>query len=226
MANLVTTMVATAVIGIAAPGVARMATQPMIAQQRATNFGIAESKVVQFSAINEGNEAIDMSSFDEEKCELKEPEARAYTVKCSEGEGQFYMEAERAFRLEVENNTFDKQQCELKEPEARAYTIRCWEGEGQFYMEAERAFRLEVNNNTFTNPQRQFAWSAPLEHSHHQCHANDPWGVIWFNEHLAASGIKPCIPGDAWNEQKYLRSDPDDWLWDLSNYGFGVHPDY
>ena len=38
---------------------------------------------------------------------------------------------------------------------------------------------------------------------------NDPWGVIWFNEHLAASGIDPCIPGDAWNEQKYLRSDPD-----------------
>ena len=183
MANITTAIVATAIIGMAAPGVARMATQPMIAQQRASNFGIAEAKVVQFSAVNEGNEAIDMS-------------------------------------------TFDKDNCELTEPEARAYTIKCWEGEGQFFMEAERAFRLEVQNNTFTNPMRQFAWAAPLNHSHHQCHANDPWGVIWFNEHLAASGIDPCIPGDAWNEQKYLRSDPDDWLWDLSNYGFGVHPDY
>ena len=183
MDHLTTTVVATAIMGLVAPGVARMATQPMIAQLRASNFGIAETKVVTFAAINEGNESIDMSSFDDENCELKEPEARAYTVKCSEGEGQFKMEAERAFRLEVENNTFD-------------------------------------------NPDRKFAWTAPLEHSHHQCHANDPWGVIWFNEHLAASGIKPCIPGDAWNEQKYLRSDPDDWLWDLSGYGFGVHPDY
>ena len=183
MDHLTTTVVATAIMGLVAPGVARMATQPMIAQLRASNFGIAETKVVTFAAINEGNETIDMSSFDDKNCELKEPEARAYTVKCSEGEGQFKMGAERAFRLEVENNTFD-------------------------------------------NPDRQFAWAAPLEHSHHQCHANDPWGVIWFNEHLAASGEKPCIPGDAWNAQKYLRSDPDDWLWDLSGYGFGVHPDY
>ena len=78
----------------------------MIAQQRASNFGIAEAKVVQFSAVNEGNEAIDMKTFDKEQCELTEPEARAYTIKCWEGEGQFYMEAERAFRLEVQNNTF------------------------------------------------------------------------------------------------------------------------
>ena len=181
--NLHTVVVATALAGMAAPGVANMAIQPMLAQRRANNFGIAETKVVTFAAVNEGNETLDMSSFDDKNCELKEPEARAYTVKCSEGEGQFKMEAERAFRLEVENNTFD-------------------------------------------NPDRLFAWTAPLEHSHHQCHANDPWGVIWFNEHLAASGIKPCIPGDAWNEQKYVRSDPDDWLWDLSGYGFGVHPDY
>ena len=183
MANLTTAIVATAIIGMAAPGVARMATQPMIAQQRASNFAVAESKVVQFSAINEGNEAVDMA-------------------------------------------TFDKDNCELKEPEARAYTVRCWEGEGQFYMEAERAFRLEVNNNTFTNPQRQFAWSAPLNHSHHQCHANDPWGVIWYNEHLAAGHLKACIPAAAWSQERYEASDPDDWLWDLSNYGFGVHPDY
>ena len=131
MDHLTTTVVATAIMGLVAPGVARMATQPMIAQQRASNFGVAETKVVTFAAINEGNETIDMSSFDDENCELKEPEARAYT-------------------------------------------IRFWEGEGQIYLEAERAFRLEVNNNTFTNPQRQFAWAAPLEHSHHQRHANDP----------------------------------------------------
>ena len=85
MANLTTAIVATAIIGMAAPGVARMATQPMIAQQRASNFGIAESKVVKFSAINEGNEAIDMKTFDKDNCELTEPEARAYTIKCWEG---------------------------------------------------------------------------------------------------------------------------------------------
>jgi len=181
--NITTVMVATALMGLAAPGVANMAIQPMLAQKRAVNFAAAEALAVQFAASNEGEEAIDMTSFNDEKCKLNDLEERAYSIKC-------------------------------------------WDGQGQFYMEAERSFRLEVDNNTFDNPDRQFAWTAPLEHSHHQCHANDPWGVIWFNEHLAASNIKPCIPGDAWNEQKYLRSDPDDWLWDLSGYGFGVHPDY
>ena len=40
-----------------------------------------------------------MTTFDKDQCELKEPEARAYTIKCWEGEGQFYMELNRAFRL-------------------------------------------------------------------------------------------------------------------------------
>ena len=80
--------------------------------------------------------------------------------------------------------TFDKEQCELTEPErTKTYTIKCWEGEGQFYMEAERAFRLEVQNNTFTNPM-PVCWSPPLNHSS-PVSRNDPWGVIWFNEHLA-----------------------------------------
>ena len=181
--NITSVVVAASLMGIAAPGVANMAIQPMLAQKRANNFAVAEALAVSFAAANEGEPSIDMNSFNDEKCELNDIEDRAYSITCTEGQGQFVQTAERSFRLEVDNNTFD-------------------------------------------NPNRQFAWEAPLEHSQHQCHANDPWGVIWFNEHLAASGVKPCRPVDSWNEQKYLRSDPDDWLWDLSNYGFGQHPDY
>ena len=181
--NITSAVVAVSIMGMAAPGVANMAIQPMLAQQRASNFAVAEALAVQFAASNEGQPAIDMSTFNKDKCELNDLEDRAYSITCTEGQGQFIQTAERSFRLEVQNNTFD-------------------------------------------NPDRNFAWEPPLEHSHHQCHANDPWGVIWFNEHLAASGIKPCRPVDSWNEQKYLNSSPDDWLWDLSGYGFGNHPDY
>ena len=43
-----------ALMGIIGPGVAQMAIQPVIAQKRAANFGIAESRAVGYSALNEG----------------------------------------------------------------------------------------------------------------------------------------------------------------------------
>ena len=184
MANLVTTMVATAIIGVAAPGVARMATQPMIAQQRAVNFGVAEAAAVQFAATNEGTPDVTWEALDKDRCKVTDLGDRAYSVKCTEGEGQFKMEAERSFRLDAEPT------------------------------------------NTYSNPTRSFAWEVPLEHSHVECLSSDPWGVIWYNEHLAAGHLKACIPAAAWNQERYDESNPDDWLWDLSGYGFGDHPDY
>jgi hypothetical protein len=182
--NITSAVVAVSLMGIAAPGVAQMATQPMIAQQRATNFSVAESSAVQFAAFNEGKPDLDMKALDKDRCELTDLNDRAFSVKCIEGEGQFKMEAERSFRLDVE-------------PE-----------------------------NTYSNPNRQFAWEVPNEHSHVECLSSDPWGVIWYNDHLSAGNLKACIPAPAWNQSRFDASDPDDWLWDLSGYGFGEHPDY
>ena len=182
--NITTVMVATALMGLAAPGVANMAIQPMLAQKRAVNFAVAESLAVQFAAQNEGNPDLDTSKLNQDKCELNNLQNRAYSILCKDGQGQFEMQAERSFRLDVE-------------PE-----------------------------NTYSNPDRQFAWEPPLEHSHVECLAQDPWGVIWYNDHLAAGGLKPCIPAAAWNKNRYANSNPDDWLWDISGYGFGDHPDY
>ena len=182
--NITSVIVATSIMGLAAPGGANMATQPMIAQQRATNFGIAEAAAVQFAAFNEGKPDLDMKALDKDRCELTDLNDRSFSVKCTEGQGQFKMEAERSFRLDVE-------------PE-----------------------------NTYSNELRQFAWEPPLEHSHVECLASDPWGIVWYNDHLAAGNLKACIPAPAWNQSRYDDSDPDDWLWDLSAYGFGEHPNF
>ena len=182
--NITSAVVAVSLMGMAAPGVAQMATQPMIAQKRAANFGIAEAAAVQFAAVNEGRPDLNMNALDKDRCKLSDLQDRAFSVKCTEGEGQFKMEAERSFRLDVE-------------PE-----------------------------NTYSNPNRQFAWEVPLEHSHVECLASDPWGVIWYNDHLAAGNLKACSPAPAWNQSRFDASDPDDWLWDLSGYGFGEHKDF
>lgn len=116
--------------------------------------------------------------------------------------------------------------CVLDEFEPRAYTVECTVGEGQFIQTVSRSFRLEVELTGYTNPDRQFAFPTPLGFSHVQCPPNDPWGVIWYNEHIKAGGLDACIPTDAWNRNKYLNSNPDDWLFDLSGFGFGQHPDF
>ena len=88
-------------MGIAAPGVANMAIQPMIAQKRASNFGEAESLAVTFAASNEGQREV--AEEVPEDCDLVSPSSRAYTITCEIGEGQFLQTASRSFRLEVES---------------------------------------------------------------------------------------------------------------------------
>ena len=70
--NITSVVVAASLMGLVAPGVANMAVQPMLAQQRANNFAVAESLAVQFAAANEGQPAIDMKPFNEDKCELND----------------------------------------------------------------------------------------------------------------------------------------------------------
>ena len=115
--------------------------------------------------------------------------------------------------------------CDLEDHKNRSYTISCSVGEGQFKQTAERSFRLEVES-TYTNPMREFAWETPSMYSHVECLSSDPWGVMWYNEHLAAGGLGACIPAPAWNQERYLESNPDDWLYDLSEHGYGKHPDF
>ena len=120
--------------------------------------------------------------------------------------------------------------CEYsKEMEGRSYDVTCWGGlETSDYRQAvARSFRLEVESqNTYTNPDREFAFETPPKYSHVECLSTDPWGVMWYNDHLRAGNLEACIPAPVWSEARYLESNPDDWLYDLSDHGFGKHPDY
>ena len=116
--------------------------------------------------------------------------------------------------------------CGLEELGDGAYSITCEEGEGQFKQTVSRSFWIEDDGGGYNNPTRSFAFETPENFSGHQCPPNDPWGVIYYNDHLEAGHLDACTPRDAWNQNKYLNSNPDDWLYDISNFGFGVHPDY
>jgi hypothetical protein len=115
--------------------------------------------------------------------------------------------------------------CELDETEYRAYTVTCTVGKDKFEQIVARSFRLEVDAQ-YTNPSREFAWEKPPMYSHVECLPNDPWGVMWYNAHLQAGGLGACIPAPAWSEERYLASNPNDWLYDLTEHGYGRHPDY
>ena len=180
--NILSALVGLSLVGAAAPQVMKMSLQPLIAQKRAENFGVAESHAVIFAAAHEGKR---ITPVPNEVCPfLDDLGENAYKVTCERGEGQFKQAVSRSFRLEV------------------------------------------INNGSYTNPEREFAWESPPKYSHIECLPNDPWGVMWYNDHLKAGNLDACIPSPAWSKVRYLESNPDDWLYDLSNHGYGQHPDY
>ena len=101
--NLVSVMVTAAVMGIIAPAVATMSIQPVIAQKRAQNFGVAESKAVAYSALNEGAPQLTPTdTVATDGCEVSgDPETNAYSITCIEGDGVFRMSVTRSFRLAI-----------------------------------------------------------------------------------------------------------------------------
>ena len=110
-----------------------------------------------------------------------------------------------------------------------AYDITCSGGTetSQYRQEVTRSFRLApANAGGYTNPTRSFAFETPTRYSHVECLPNDPWGVMWYNDHLKAGNLDACIPAPVWSRDRYLESNPDDWLYDLSDHGYGQHPDY
>ena len=52
--NIVSVTISAALMGLIAPGVAQMAIMPVLAQKRAGNFGVAESRAVAYAALGEG----------------------------------------------------------------------------------------------------------------------------------------------------------------------------
>lgn len=99
--NIVSTMVGLSIVGVASPMMLDMSLAPIIAQKRATNFGIAETAAVVFAAQYEGKTDIPPSSTDTCTSEAREETKNAYSVTCTHGDGKFVQSVTRAFRLAV-----------------------------------------------------------------------------------------------------------------------------
>ena len=122
------------------------------------------------------------------------------------------------------NTPKDTDDCKV-EAKGDAYSVTCAHGKGKYKQEVTRAFRLQVNSS-YTNPTRAFAFDTPSRYSHVECPVNDKWGVMYYNAHLKAGHLDACIPAPLWSQARYLESNPDDWLYDISDYGYGRHPDF
>ena len=95
--NLVSSVVGLSIMGTAMPMVANMSIQPMMAQKRAENFGVAEASAVTYSAMNEG---LPETTPVPDGCNLVElEESNAYSITCIHGDGKFRQSAMRSFRL-------------------------------------------------------------------------------------------------------------------------------
>ena len=117
--------------------------------------------------------------------------------------------------------------CVAEETELRAFDVTCRGGQGRYLQTVVRSFRLAPEEmGGYTNPMRSFAFETPSQYSHVECPVNDPWGVMYYNDHLKAGHLDACLPAPIWSEARYLESNPDDWLYDLSDHGYGRHPDY
>ena len=148
-----------------------------------------------------------------------------------------FQEAELQATLFMTKSVKDKElatlpsSCTLdtEDEELQNYTISCTHGtHSKVKAIASRSFTLYEPGRMggYNNPDRQFAFEAPSKYSHIECPVNDPWGVMYYNEHLKAGHLDACLPSPVWSEARYLESDPDDWLYDLSDHGYGRHPDF
>ena len=83
-----------------------MSLAPIIAQKRATNFGVAEAAAVVFSAQYEGKLDIPQNT-DTCVASPREETENAYSVTCTHGSGKFVQSVTRAFRLAVPDSGLD-----------------------------------------------------------------------------------------------------------------------
>lgn len=95
--NITSVVVAGALMGLLAPGVAHMTVQPFMAQKRATNFSVAEAIAVSYAAKNEG---LPETSPVPDDCSLiGEIDSDARSITCWHGVGTFKQSVMRSFRL-------------------------------------------------------------------------------------------------------------------------------
>jgi hypothetical protein len=122
--------------------------------------------------------------------------------------------------------------CDLSNPTDGSFTVTCVVGEGTKYVQTvSRSFRSEVDAGSlgFTGDSnmRVYPNATPEAFEPHQCPAEDPWGVQYTNDRWKKQwNWGACTPAPLWNKTRYLESNPDDWLYDISGFGFGAHPDY
>ena len=105
-------------------------------------------------------------------------------------------------------------------------TCRVGDVDSKYVQYVTRSYRLISPTGGYNNPTRSFAFDTPSNFGHDNCYSTDPWGIIWTNEHRAAGHLGACIPEPLQSRAAYLASDPGDWLFDISDYGYGRHPDF
>jgi len=202
--NIMSSLVGITVMGISMPMVAQMSIQPFMAQKRADNLGVAEAQAVGYAAANEGGTTLTATPDGcDDPIELANG---AYSITCTEGEDTPYVQTvTRSFRLQV-----------------------CDDNDGNNGHGNSGGFDCSnPGGGGYAGNERVFANATPGSFEPHQCPSDDPWGVQYTNDQWAEQwGWGACLPGVLWNKRTYLDSNPDDWLYDISEYGFGTHPDY
>jgi len=210
--NVVSTMVGLSIMGAAAPSMMTMSLAPFEAQKRATNFGIAESSAVSYSAQNEGKPQLVGDVPD--GCEITELADRAYEIECTEGQGQFIKTAKRSFRLYVPPSS---SQCDNDGNNGNGNS-------GGNDCSNPGNGNGNGNGNNVTS---RYEFETPERWSGTQCPNTDRWGVYGYNEDNYDREGGACIPQDMWASVWYFASDPEDWLYDVNNFqSWGQHPLY
>lgn len=199
--NIVSSIVGIAIMGAAAPSVMKMSLAPIEAQVRARNFSVAEASAVAFSATWEGKPSADWIS-----------DPSLVPENCDTP-------------VDTSGNS-------------TGFDITCWGGESiargddtdsNYYQEVTRSFRLASSAAA-----SEYDWfmDTPVNIGAHQCPVNDEWGITpntGFNDRYMNT-LGACVPQVAWSENKYLKSDPDKWQYDLRQYadmkGYETHPDF
>ena len=205
--NIVSTVVGLAIMGAAAPMIADMSIQPIMAQKRAENFSIAEAIAVTFAAKNEGATSLTPTpSLCNEPASLSNG---AYSITCTEGAGtQFVQTVTRSFRLK-----------------------QCDDNDGNNGHGNSGGYDCSnPGNGGYADNVRVFNFPTPTKFTGHQCPTHDTWGVNGYNDAQAAifgEDYGACIPDVAWSKHTYKASNPDSWLYDINNHnGWGEHSDY
>ena len=203
--NIISAMVGLGIMGAAAPAIVQMSIAPFEAQKRSQNSSTAESAAVVFAAASEG--AVTYPSTPENCDAPVEIGNGAFSITCKAGVNTKYVQSvTRSFRLQI-----------------------CDDNDGNNGHGNSGGFDCSNpgNGGGYAGNERVFANATPGSFEPHQCPAEDPWGVQYTNDQWAKNwGWGACTPAVLWNKKRYLESNPDDWLYDISDYGFGQHPDY